>query len=267
MLILQNIDEFLHNPMGKNNNAIVGRELIKKDLISRYKHILGDKTKKITVNAYKDKTSYFFHMVIPTESKERRNTYDVCLKFILDEEGLVANDKDIRRYNVLFFSNCPSFVFTYAYAFNFYGAFLTDLSNKYPSKVFSNMPVERNYALVLNYEKSIFFALHYLTENTKYLNKSSLDLLTKPLSHAILNGIRKSDVILQEIKKEQARIQMEKKDKNKEKGKKNGEKRSKHEIEKIKAKAVKRSPEVDRHIKKITSKEKITAKKSSRRKK
>lgn len=207
MFILQNIKDFIDNPMGKGSTAITNRQLIKDDLNKRYKKIL--KTKKIDLNIYKDNDEYYFHFKIPSES-ERNNTYDVVLNFVMDDEDFKF-DNFLNRYYLKFFSNCPSFIFTYAYAFNLYGMFIEHLENKYDKKVLEDDPVIRNPGEIINYEKSIYFACTYIMENKKYLNKMILNTIAKPFNKNEFNKlIRNYDTISLEIKKEDNKVKEEK---------------------------------------------------------
>ena len=127
--------------------------------------------KKIESDVYKEGDNYIFHVKLPSES-ERDNTYDVVVEFSpIDKTSL--SDESIINYNVKFFSNCPSFIFTYAYAYNDKGLFIDFLSKKLDELVLKNAPVVKNPMNIVNFEKSIYFACKYLVEE-KNLNKNYL---------------------------------------------------------------------------------------------
>lgn len=218
MFILQNLKDFIDNPMGKGSNAIPSRQLVKDDLNRRYDALFFDKKlKKMSIDIYKDGDIYYFHLKVPSESMERHNTYDVVMQFIPGEEGEFRTDKDLKRYPVKFFSNSPSFTYTYAYAFALYGAFVEELGDKFKDVVFDNPPVTRNPGGIINYEKTIYFAARHVLVENKYLNKLIIDSLSKPFKKDdFLKKIRTTDKIELEIAQETRRLQREKEKKDKE---------------------------------------------------
>lgn len=208
MFILQNIKEFVENPMGKGSNAILNRQLLRDDLNRRYQKLVKDK--KIDLVIYRDKDEYYFHFKIPSES-QRNNTYDVVLHFTIDEDKDFKFDNYLNRYYLKFFSNCPSFVYTYAYAFNLYGLFIEGLSNRYEDIVLNQDPITRNPAEVISYEKSIYFACYHILQNQKYLNKMILNTISKSFDkNELSRNIRTTEQIQMEIKKEDNLLKAEK---------------------------------------------------------
>ncbi|MMZ42275.1 hypothetical protein D1872_37950 [compost metagenome] len=211
MFIIPTLREFMDNPMGKGSNAIPSRQLVRDDLTRRLGTVLRHKDKKITVDIYKDGDHYFYHLTIPSESEDRRNTYDVVLEFFADElPPGVKKEKNMNHYQVRFFSNSPSFTYTYAYAFDLYGFFIKELSNKYRVQVLDNPPVTRNPAEVINYEKSIFFAVSYLLQHPRFLDKTYIETSAKRLTKEIFQRkIRTTDLIEMQIKQEEQRLKRE----------------------------------------------------------
>jgi len=213
MFVLQNLKDFIDNPMGKGSNAIPNRQLIKNDLNRRYEELI--KKKKIELKIYKNHDDYYFHFLIPSES-ERNNTYDVVLQFTMDKDDF-KNDSYLDRYYIKFFSNCPSFVYTYAFVFNLYDMLIDDLKQKYDDRVLNEDPSTRNPGEIISYEKSIYFACYHLLRNRNYLSKSVLQSIAKPYSKKqILSEIRTDEMVQAEIKKEN-NILKEKKEKEKQK--------------------------------------------------
>lgn len=207
MFILQTLKEFIDNPMGKGSNAIPNRQLIKDDLNRRYEQLV--RKKKINVDIYKDSDEYYFHFKIPSES-ERNNSYDVVLHFTMDKDDF-RSDKNLDRYYVKFFSNSPSFTYTYGFVFNLYGLLVEDLMSKYDDRVLNEDPSTRNPGEIISYEKSIYFACYHLMQNRHYMNKIILQTLAKPYTkRIILANVRTDEQIQMEIKKENNRIKEEK---------------------------------------------------------
>lgn len=211
MIARQTLSEFIDNPMGRGSNAIQSRQAIRQDLTIRLNELLKAKDVMLTIYKPKKDGEYFFHFLIPSESVRRTNTYDVVLKFSKPEVGPdVTNDKDLSRYEVEFFSNSPSFVFTYAYAFNLSNQLVQELAGKFGRTVMNRAPVTRNPFEVINYEKTIFFAAQYLMQNRELIQKRTLAVKAKPLNiKSFSQSIRNIEKIDVEIRTETRRLQEE----------------------------------------------------------
>lgn len=205
MMLRQTFAEFLDNPMGKGSHAITSRPLIVQDLRSRFGVMVKAK-KPFKHTVWEAKNAYYVHVVVPTEDPERNNTYDVVLKFTPPEDHLdVAKQPTLNQYDIAFFSNSPSFVYTHAYAFEFYEAFVTELKDRYERQVLANAPVLRNPAIILNYEKTIVYAMLYM-EMHDLLNKKLL--LTKQKQYngkSFVSSIRTTAKVEMERKIETAK--------------------------------------------------------------
>lgn len=207
MFMPQSLREYLDNPMGKGSTAILNRQLIKDDLNNRYKKLLDKK--KFIYTIYQDGHDYFFHFLIPSES-ERDNTYDVVIQFTMGEDNFMS-DVNLNRYYLKFFSNCPSFVYTFTYVYNDYDLLIDFLKTKYTDKVLEDNPVVRNPGEIISYEKSVYFACKYLDDHKLLLNKISLSTqIKKHPKKTLLAEVRESDKIMLEIKKEEKRLKDEK---------------------------------------------------------
>lgn len=247
--------------MGKGSNAIPSRQLIRHDLDQRYKKMMVENKKKIQLTIYQDKIDYYFHFKIPSESNRRENTYDVVLKFMIDDDiKEVVNDKNLNRYYLQFFSNSPSFTYTFAYAFNFHDMLIQTLAKKYEPPVLKQLPLTRNPAEIISYEKTIYFACHYLLHDKRYLDKEFIKRLAKPFNEMTLSRVvRNTDQIKLEIKKEDNRIKKEKEEEKKQQDRSNS-----HKPRGTQLQTKKTSPSMSRN--KLTSrnsKGKIVAKKPS----
>lgn len=204
MYALQNLRDFIDNPMGKGSNAIPSRPLIKSDLNRRYDALT--RKNKLDFDIYRDKEDYYFHFKIPSEAEGRVNYYDTVLQFTPGDEDF-KNDKNLNRYNVKFFSNNPGFVYTFAYAFNLYGLFIDSLKSKYDDKVLADMPIIRNPAEVISYEKTTYFASFHILQNSRLMDKIVINTMAKPFKvNDFKKRIKNSDEILIEIKKETSRL-------------------------------------------------------------
>lgn len=149
------IIDYLSNPYGKGS-AFINRKIIYANLMDKYNSLIK-KNKIFTTFIYKDGPNYYCHIRIPSESIENM-TYDVII--------FIKHSSSIIRYNEFkVFSNCPSFVFTYAYVFNKNKMLIDFLKNQFDDEVLSEDPTIRNPNKVLGFEKSIFYALNYLIDH------------------------------------------------------------------------------------------------------
>ena len=191
------IDDFLRNPVGKGA-IIPGRDMLLTNL--DYRMQLLEKHKKIEMNIYTDKEDVYYHIIIPTETKERDNSYDVVIKFKLTNK----NDKfdaSYRQYEIEFFSNCPSFTYGYAYVANLNGYLIKEFANKYEPQVLKYPPVSKNPGLTFGYEKSIYFACKYIMADKQVLLKSYVKSYGQKLTPEIIKSIRHMNLIEEEYKR------------------------------------------------------------------
>ena len=218
------IRQYLDNPMGKGA-IIQGKQLIIDDLNKRFDKLKTDKEFKCDI--FKDGNTYIFHVKVPSES-ERDNDYDVVIEFNPIDKTSLA-DESIINYNVRFFSNCPSFIFTYAYAYNEKNLFIDYLKKKLDDIVFKSAPTTKNPTNMVNFEKSIYFACKYLVED-KNLNKTFLkSFIQRFKKRDFIHSIRTQAEIMQEIKKSKLKV---KEEKDKEKDKYEKPKRTKNVLNK-----------------------------------
>lgn len=143
--------------MGKGSSIINSTE-IKNSLNSQF-DIIKDRIKSIW---YDKGNSYICHVTIPSKSLNELK-YDVILEFNMD--SINTSDTSINNAIMKVFSNCPSFVFTYAYAFNKQNGLCDWLKGKYNKKVLDKEPIERNRYNIIGYEKSIYLACKFILSN------------------------------------------------------------------------------------------------------
>lgn len=195
------IKEFLNNPVGKG--AIVpGKDIILTNLDYRLEVLL--RYKKININVYTQEENVYYHLEIPTESRERENTYDIIIKFKPTSQANIL-DKSYKQYDIEFFSNCPSFTYTYAYVAKLNGYLIPEFENKYEEIVLKYPPVSRNPGLTFGYEKSIYFACKYLLEDKQRLLKSYAKTHGKPLTKNTMKEIKHMNVVEEEIRREKSK--------------------------------------------------------------
>lgn len=198
-----NIQEYLSNPAGKGA-VIPGKNALLDVYNARYKNLIN--RKQIKVNVYTINDDIVYHLLIPTESDKRENDYDIVLKFspLSKNDRMDASVKNnIKKYEMYMFSNCPSFTYTYAYTANLNGVLIQELKNRYDDKIIKNPPISRNPSLILNYEKSIYFACKFILENN-CLTMTYIKNNSKKLTKNAMNEIRNNNQIEEEIQRAKA---------------------------------------------------------------
>lgn len=247
------LKDFKNNPFGKGVTAF-NNSSVKQSLEKRYDDLYKAGKKIKVPGAYLYKGDYYIHLLIPSES-ERPNDYDVVVR--LRKDGILNTSHFLTTSTVQFFSNCPSFTYSFAWVYKKYGLLIPELIKKIDNIDFKKEPEVRNPYGVVNYDKSIFFACHFLLNNIRYLNKAHLDALSRNTKITDLyDKIRLCSKIEFEIKKETEIM------------------RHKKEMEKKRESTISKR-ETNRHTKSSgvglirahkSTKTKITAKKGSKRK-
>lgn len=199
--------EYIDNPMGTGSSALASRHVLINDYSKRLAKLSEQNDLTPIIYYDKPKDEYYFHFKIPSESKDRGNTYDVVIKLSPDKK---ENKKDsmLTNYTLQFFSNSPSFIYTFAYSYDKNDMLIKFLAKeKYDKMVLSKAPNIRNPQQAMTYEKTTIFALLYMIKDRKYLNKLVVDSASKKFSEKeVLSKIRNDEQVKIQIKKEQNRV-------------------------------------------------------------
>ena len=252
----QTINEFLLSPFGISSD-------VNKDSTYNTKYLSFVSSNKIRLYAVCEiEESFYYHIKIPSESHKNENyEYDVVIRFFTDDSN-IANDTHLRRYNIQFFSNSPSFMYQYAYLYKKEGFLIEALYDKLDADYIDTPPEKTNANMVKSYDKSIYFACKFLTDaKFKYLEKNGVINLKKIDKRKFFQNI--SD--FKSVRMDQALISEERKIQNilKKKSKNFGKDNNKKLANKSTSLRGKSSINV---LKKKTGKAKITGKKPIRKK-
>ena len=168
-------DQYIQNPMGAKNAVFTARDMYRTMYTNKWNDILLRENGEIKYKLYKDEHNYYVHIKIPSEVVEKFY-YDVVIMFVPNtkEKKAVESEATLNNYEVRFFSNDPSFVFTFAHAFIKKKFFVEDLIERLPKEVVRDKAVERNPLNQIGYVKSLYFA--YLELKRKNLfQKTNFD--------------------------------------------------------------------------------------------
>lgn len=186
------IKEYLLNPMGPGNSSLM-LSVTRNALDEEYRVLCS----KMSVTWYSlgDKL-LIAHIKVPSK-KINDLYYDVLIEINVDSipSGVTTiNDAQIRV-----FSNCPSFIFTYAKVFFNKGILIDWARRKYDMKIFTDDPIKRNPSKIVNYEKSLYFAFKFIISNGRnYKDKIKLHNIKAKTNTIILDKIKSSDKVLDE---------------------------------------------------------------------
>ena len=153
------ISEYLKNPYGKGS-AFSGITKQQEDLDKQYKEL----EEKIACRLYRYRDFVIYHVVIPSTKKDTVN-YDVVVE--VETKNLHAGAATLEDLDFKVFSNCPSFIFTYANAFRNNNMMCEWLIQKYNPEVRKKAPVQRNKYGIIGLERSVYLALKYLHSTGK----------------------------------------------------------------------------------------------------
>lgn len=178
-------EEYIQNPMGERNAVVSNRAMYGKYYQEKLDTIMVREAGKVNYKAYKDKSRYIIHIKIPSEVVPKFY-YDVLVEFREPKEGVVGYD--LSKYKARFYSNDPSFVFTFAHAFKKNGIFFSDYNDKMSQKALKEKADEKNPKDIVGYVKSLYFAyllmkkrglfsktLYVDTYDAKYVHASIMD--------------------------------------------------------------------------------------------
>lgn len=149
------IKEFLNNPGGKGNTSL-NISAVKEKFMDRYNKIV----KLIEYQIFLVKKDVYILVNIPSSVQGIK--YDILLKF---NGTAKSTGKSLADMNMQIFSNSPSFLYTYAYAYDKQGLFIKDCKRKLSPKMLDDIAKSKNPYGMLSYDFSVFAALYFVVSN------------------------------------------------------------------------------------------------------
>ena len=153
-------NDYINNPMGRKNAVISNREMHRTFYTQKFDKLLLRENGNIIYALYTDKDNYYIHINIPSEVI-KDFYYDVVIMFY-PKSSSSSSEKTLENYNVKFFSNDPSFVYTFAHAFIENKLFINDLEEKMSKEAVKKTAKEKNPKNEVGYVKSLYFAFLYI---------------------------------------------------------------------------------------------------------
>lgn len=150
-------DQYIANPMGVKNAVFSNKEMFRTMYKQKLDVLLVREVGKVNYKLYTSKNGkYYVHFKIPSE-KIKGVYYDTVIEFYTDQHSAELS-RNLNNYYVRFYSNDPSFVFTFAHAFKVNGMLIKDLESKMSKKALKEVAKEKNPKNEVGYVKSLFFA-------------------------------------------------------------------------------------------------------------
>ena len=210
-------EQYINNPMGIKNAVFSAREMYRNLYTEKLNTILVREVGKVKYRLYKSKKKdrYYVYMKIPSEVIANFY-YDTVVEFYTDHSGIGVS-KTLKDYYVKFYSNDPSFVYTFAHAMLKNDLFIKELVPRMSKQAVKQVAKEKNPKSEVGYVKSIYFT-YLLMKNYGLFNKDvfeneAIDFDLKDL----LNRVEHADTKVQARQDAQKELNKSKKiQKNKE---------------------------------------------------
>ena len=158
------LKSYLNNPGGKGSSVGIALQTAKNHYMEEFKKVEGKMSLKWFYTPKKDYLCA--HITLPSQSTESI-LYDIVFEFHLGETRTYGDY--ILDYPVKVFSNAPSFMYTYAYAFHKEKRLVSWSKTKYPPNTLSTEPVSKNPYKQISFERSIYLAAAYLQNRREYV--------------------------------------------------------------------------------------------------
>lgn len=191
--------EYISNPLGNKNTVFSSREMYRNMYTEKFNILMVRENSKINYKLYKDAKNFYIHLNIPSE-KVKNFYYDVFIQFIPTKTSVLERTLD--NYTVRFYSNDPSFVYTFAHAFIKNGMFVEDLKPKMSKLAVRKNAVEKNPDNQIGYVKTLYFAYLFMKSRGLF-NKVHYASATVYNKRQVLSEIMDADEKIQ-LRKEEA---------------------------------------------------------------
>lgn len=165
------IREMVTNPSGKGTGFLAARKTIKAALNASFLNLLQNFRNKFYAIPYVfDDGRIWFLVKVPSEFY---NTNKILYDCVVEIPAIGAPTLSNRPAK--FFTNSPSFVYTYAYVFNKDNLLIQDLKDKYENITLTQPPETRNPVETLGFEKILYICCSYLINgqclSSSYINR------------------------------------------------------------------------------------------------
>lgn len=175
-------DEYIKNPMG--SSVMTNRAMYHDMYSQKWDTIKVRENGLIIRTLYQKGDDFYIHFKIPSEVVPKFY-YDTVVRFYIPKNKKTGTTTStLSGYDVQFYSNDPSFVYTFAHAFKKNDMFIKDLEYKMSDQALKEKAREKNPKDELGYVKSLYFA--YLeTKSSGLFSKSKWEIAAKQYSKKV----------------------------------------------------------------------------------
>ena len=182
--------EYISNPLGNKNTVFSSREMYRNMYTDKFNLIMVRENSKIDYKLYRGKDDYYIYLKIPSE-KIKEFYYDVVIQFI-PQKASSSMEMSLDNYAAKYYSNDPSFVFTFAHAFIENNMFITDLKPKMSKQAVKKVAKEKNPDNQIGYVKSLYFAFLFMKSRGLF-KKIHYEIAEKYDKKKLLSQIMEAD--------------------------------------------------------------------------
>ena len=189
-------EEYIANPTGVGTAVISYRKMYEDLYHGKWNKIMVRENGKVDYTLYKSKKSYFVHIKIPSETVDKFY-YDVVIKLTPKDK----NDRNLNKAEARFFSNDPSFNYTFAHAFKEHDMHVKELEKRMAKLAIKKEAVEKNPQNTIGYVKTLYFAYIVMKEKGLF-HVVKFEGEAKPFNEMILlSKVKDTDEMLIEREK------------------------------------------------------------------
>lgn len=187
--------------MGVRNSVISNREMYREMYTKKWGEIKLRENGNIKYITMKSKSDYYVYIKIPSEVVPKFY-YDIVVRFYPPKDRkAVEMERTVENYNVQFYSNDPSFVFTFAHAFKRNGLIFEDMNPRMSKLALKQNADVKNPTNQIGYVKSLYFA--YLEIKSKGLFQKISYMASIPYDkNYLLSVIEDADIKIDKRREE-----------------------------------------------------------------
>lgn len=170
------IQEYLTNPAGKGSTVLGDQSLIKSRYEEEAQALLS--SGKIPNVYFLKKRYIIFHFQLESKSGAKYGGnlhYDILIQ--LDIKAIKPEEKKILDIDFQVYSNCPSFLYTYANLFNKKGLLINWSKKLFEKETIRKMASVRNSYGIIGYERSLYITM--LLIKMAYGSITAKDMIVK----------------------------------------------------------------------------------------
>lgn len=198
--------DYINNPTGTKTAVMSHRGMYEDLYHGKWNKIMVREGGHINYDLYTSKNSYYCHVKVPSEVI-KDFYYDVVIK-LTPENKL---DKNLAKASVEFFSNDPSFNYTFAYAFVKAKLHIPELEPRMSKEAIHKKANEKNPQATIGYVKALYFAYIAMSEKGLF-NTIRYKSEAKPFDKKLLlSKIKQTEECIEERTNAQLKITADKK--------------------------------------------------------